>query len=186
MKSGMIVSTLITAALIMPLAMAEAPAKADKKPAATAGSEADMDKYYAAMQDRYKKMQEQMERLRKAKDPAERQKLWEEHWQTMHEGMDMMMGRGGMGPGMMMGGMGMMRGMGPGGPAGGMGPGGGMGSGMGPRGGMGPACGALGAQATPEQMAVCQRRIEQRMDMMQMMMDQMLERQRLGQPPASK
>jgi len=175
MKSRLIAFSL-AAVLVVPLAMAEAPAKAEKK--AVPAADADMDKYYAAMQERYKKMQEQMERLRKTTDPKERQKIWEEHWLTMHEGMNMMMGRGGMGPGMMMGGMG---------PGAGMGPRGGMGAGMGPRGGMGPgaACGALGAQATPEQMAYCQRRLEQRMDMMQMMMDQMLEHQRLA-PPAGK
>jgi len=128
-----------------------------------------MDKYYAAMQERYKKMQDQMARLSKTKDPKERQKILDEHWVTMHEGMDTMMGRGGMGRGMMMGGMG------PGGGGMGMGPGGRMGPGT----GMGPM--------SPEMMDQRQRRFEQRMDMMQMMMDQMMQHQGMrGQMPCTK
>lgn len=166
MDSRLTIAAVMVAALGAPPVFAQAPADADKKAAPAAG-DADMDKFYAAMQERHKKMQAQMERLSKTKDPKERQKILDEHWKTMHEGMDMMMGRGGMGRGMMMGGMGMM---GPGG--GGMGPGGR----MGPGGGMGPM--------SPEMMDQRQRRMEQRMDMMQMMMDQMMQHQR-GQMPGA-
>jgi len=37
----------------------------------------------------------------------------------------------------------------------------------------------------PEMMDQCQRRIEQRMDMMQMMMDQMMQHQRMSGPASS-
>ncbi len=164
MHIRLMIAAMMAAALAAPLALAQTPAKADKA-ATPQASDADMDKYYSAMQERYKKMQDQMARLSKTTDPKERQKIMEEHWKTMHEGMDAMMGRGGMGRGMMMGG-----GMGPGG--GGMGPGGRMGPG--PCVGMGPM--------SPEMMSQRQRCMEQRMDMMQMMMDQMIQRQGLSGP----
>jgi hypothetical protein len=164
------IAAMMAAALSAPQAFAQTPDKADAKAAPTA-SDADMDKYYAAMQERYKKMQNMMERLGKTKDPKERQKILEEHWKTMHEGMNMMMGRGGMGRGMMMGGMGMM----------------GSGGGMGPGGRMGPG-GPMGqAPMSQEMMNQRQRRMEQRMDMMQMMMDQMMQHQGMSAPaPAAK
>ncbi|MBZ0068983.1 MAG: hypothetical protein K8F26_09220, partial [Thiobacillus sp.] len=102
MRTRLMIAAMMAAALAAPHALAQMPAKGDK-PAMPMASDADMDKYYAAMQERHKKMQEQMARLGKAKDPKERQKILEEHWKTMHEGMDTMMGRGGMGHGMMMG-----------------------------------------------------------------------------------
>lgn len=171
MHTRLMITAMMAAALSVPLAFAETPAKTDKA-ATPAASDAEMDKYYAAMQERYKKMQDQMARLNKTTDPKERQKILEEHWKTMHEGMDTMMGRGGMGYGMM-GGKGMM---GPGGGGMGMGPGGRMGAGPGP--GMGPM--------TPEMIDLRQRRMEQRMDMMQMMMDQLIQRQGVSGPAAAK
>ncbi|MDO9068129.1 MAG: hypothetical protein Q7W05_06705 [Deltaproteobacteria bacterium] len=147
----LVFATLTALALSAPYAIAETAAKTDKKPVA---SDAETDKLYGAMQDRYKKMQEQMEKIRQTKDPKERQKLLQEHWQTMHEGVGMMgggMGRGPRGGGAMMG--------------------------------AGPA----GCQpgAAPEAMACRQNTMERRMDMMQMMMENMIEHQ--GQtPPATK
>ncbi len=112
-----------------------------------AASDKEMDQYFGAMQERCRLMQEQMAKIRQTKDPAERRRLMQEHWQTVHEGGGMMgggwgMGPGGygMGPGMGGYGMGMMGGgygMGPGMMGGdGMGPGMGMGGGwgMGPQG----------------------------------------------------
>ena len=162
MRTRLMIAAMMVAALSAPLAFAQAPDQAVKAATPAAG-DADMDKYYAAMQERYKKMQDQMARLSKTKDPKERQRILDEHWITMHEGMDTMMGRGGMGRGMMMGGMGY--GMGPGGGGMGMWHGGGMGPGA----GMGPM--------SPEMMEYRQRRMEQRLDMMQMMMDQMVQQQ---------
>ena len=152
MNKPLMMTALAVLALNIPYALGETAPKAEKKTATTATADADMDKTYGAMQERYKKMQEQMEKVRQAKDPKERQKLLQEHWQTMHDGMGMM---GGMG----------------------MGPrGGGMGMGYGPRG--------CPAGATPEATACRQNMMERRMDMMQMMMDQMMEHQGQSTPAA--
>jgi Spy/CpxP family protein refolding chaperone len=101
---------------------------ADTTKQGEAASDAEMDRYYGAMQERYRLMQEQMNKIRQTKDPAERQKLMQEYWQTQ-QGAGY--GYGGMGPGMMGGGYGY----GPGMMGGyGMGPGmmGGYGYGMAP------------------------------------------------------
>ena len=125
------------------------------------------------MQDNVRKMQAQLDRIAKARTDAERQAAMAEHMQTMQENMGMargmqagmtgcpmmesaMMGKGG--------GMGMMGG----GPTGG-----GMGGGMGMMGGGAPAA---GAEDRMQQM-------EKRMDMMQMMMQQMMSHQG-GMAPA--
>lgn len=55
----------------------------------------------AGMQQGMKRMQDQMDRIRKTTDPKERQKLLDEHFQTMMENMKVMRGMGGS---MMMGG----------------------------------------------------------------------------------
>jgi len=55
----------------------------------------------AGMQQGVKRMQDQMDRIRKTTDPKERQKLLDEHYQTMMENMKAMRGMGGS---MMMGG----------------------------------------------------------------------------------
>lgn len=113
------------------------------------------------MQDNAKKMQAQIDKIAKTKDAKERQRLLQEHMQTMQDSMmqgkqammmdcPMMGGQGGMGM-MGQGGMGMMMGgqggQGMGGPA------------MGGQGGMGP-------DAMMERM----QKMEQRMDMMQQML----------------
>ena len=54
------------------------------------------------MREKMKKMQEQMSKIQSATDPKERQKLMEDHMQSMREGMKMM---GAMGGGMKGGGM---------------------------------------------------------------------------------
>ncbi len=102
------------------------------------------------MQERMQLMQQQMNRLHKTTDPAERQKLLDEHYKLMEAQMATMRGMGG--GGMMGGGM-----MGQGG-QGMMGPGG------------APKSGAPGKPPTPDQRM---RMMEDRMDMMQMMMEQM-------------
>jgi hypothetical protein len=122
------------------------------------------------MQEQMKKMQEQMEKIHSAKDPQQHQKLMKEHMQSMREGMKMMKGMGG---GMKMEMMGGKK--------------------------KGPATGAAehehaqdaaGAQGG-DQMADCMKMMdgmmgggkmmkkhkmmEDRIDMMQMMMEQMME-----------
>ncbi|HSG56771.1 MAG TPA: periplasmic heavy metal sensor, partial [Paracoccaceae bacterium] len=80
-------------------------------PAESRASDAETDRFYGAMQERYRLMQEQIQRIRQTKDPKERQRLMREHWQTVHEGAGMMGGGWDMGYGMM-GGYGMGPGMG--------------------------------------------------------------------------
>src|SRR5574340_894952 len=77
MINTMIFATLTALALSAPYAIAETAAKTDKK---SVVSDAETDKLYGAMQERYKKMQEQMGKIRQTKDPKERQKLLQEHW----------------------------------------------------------------------------------------------------------
>ncbi len=122
------------------------------------------------MQDNVKKMQPQLDRIAKAKTDAERQKAMAEHMQTMQENMHMARG---MQAGMMMdcpmmeggmmgkGGMGMMHG------------------GMMGKGGMGMMGGGVAPADAPDRM----QQMEKRMDMMQMMMEQMMRRQD-GSAPA--
>jgi hypothetical protein len=97
------------------------------------------------MQDNLGRMRTQLERLAKAKTAEERQKLMDEHMQTMQENMKMASGMraGMMDCPMMEGGM------------------------MG-KGGMG----MMGGNS-PDAMAKHMERMEKRMDMMQMMMEQM-------------
>jgi Spy/CpxP family protein refolding chaperone len=143
MNMRMIKPLLLTplAALALGVPQVNAQAPAQSQPAA---SDAETDQFYGAMQERYRLMQEQMQRIRQIKDPKERQRLMREHWQTVHEGVGMMGGGWGMGYGMGpgMGGYGMGPGMGgygmgPGMMGGGYGMGHGMmggGWGMGPQG----------------------------------------------------
>lgn len=83
------------------------------------------DRQLAEAQAQFKRMQEQLDRLRQTQDPQERQRLMQEHWATIESAMTTMhgmwgpgmMGWGGgntgmMGPAMMMG-PGMMGGQDP-------------------------------------------------------------------------
>jgi Spy/CpxP family protein refolding chaperone len=124
MIKSLLFSTLTALSLGALQVSAQTAAPADGKAAATDKKE---DQFYGAMQERYRLMQEQMGKIRQTKDPAERRRLMQEHWQTVHEGLGMMGGYGmgpagggmghgmmggyGMGPGMMGGGYGMGPGM---------------------------------------------------------------------------
>lgn len=127
---------------------------------------ASVDKSVQTMKENTKKMQTQLDKIGRAKNPQERQKLLHEHMQTMRENMmlgkgmmsDMMscpmmeggmMGEGKMGGGMMSGGMGMM-----------------------------------GGGTAPDSAMNRMDMMEKRMDMMQMMMEQMTKSQ--GQPKQEK
>lgn len=121
----------------------------------------------AQAQENLQKMQAQMEKIRQTQDPQERQKLLQEHWNTMQGSMGMMHNM--WGPGMMGccgGGMGMM--------GGNM-----MGGGH-----------MMGWQdysnLSPEQKAQRQYMMDRYMGMQQMMMDHMMWHQHYmgGQPPA--
>jgi hypothetical protein len=134
----------------------------EKKPEAVAPAKpADVGKTTERMKENLKKMEGQVEKIRKARDAKERDRLLSEHMQTMRD--NMMMGQS-----MMEGGMGMMGG-------GMMGPGM-MEQCMRMMGGMGMMGGGMG----PEAMMGRMQQMEKRMDMMQMMMEQMLKSH--GQP----
>ena len=140
-------ATLTALSLGAPQLRAQTVAPAQSKAAA---SDKEEDQFYGAMQERYRLMQEQMQKIRQTRDPEARRRLMQEHWQTVHEGVGMMGGRLGMGPrgyGMGQGMMGNGYGMGPGmGMGGGYGMGGayGMGPGMMGGDGMGPGMGMGG------------------------------------------
>lgn len=113
----------------------------------------DFDKQAAQVQEHIQKMQEQMEKIRQTQDPQERQRLLQEHWATMQNGMGVMQGM--WGPGMMGGHMrgGPMRG--------------------------GPMMGWHGMEGyysrlTPEQMKQRQYMMDQYMGMQQHMMNHMM------------
>jgi len=133
------------------------------------GPGGDFEKNRAQMWQRMQQMHEQMDKIRATKDPKERDKLLREHFESMQQGMGTMRG---MGP--MMGGRGMM------GPGAGKGPGGGgmMGRGF----GSGPyAPSECGKAGDPAARRDCM--LDERMDMMQGMMDQMMEREGMRYGP---
>lgn len=114
------------------------------------------DKHWAQMQEHIKQMQTQMEKIHKTTDPKERQKLMQEHMQTMREHMKMMHNTGGC---MMMDPMARSNQPGAGKPESSM------------------DCGMMrGADSSQRQDM-----LERRVDMMQMMMDQMMRHQEATQ-----
>ncbi|NMG32202.1 hypothetical protein [Aromatoleum evansii] len=121
---------------------------------------AEFDKQMAQMQQGMQRMQEQMEKIRQTQDPQERQKLLQEHWETMRSGMGAMHGM--WGPGMM--------GCCAGGPM--------MGGGM--RGGHMMGWRGMGdyySKLTPDQMKQRQYMMDRYMGMQQQMMDHMMQHQ---------
>lgn len=102
--------SLVTLLLCAPLVYAQAPAN-DKAPQGDAAATTQQMQQMQRMQDNMKNMQEMMAKIHATKDPAERQKLMQEHSTAMHAQMNMMGGMGGMGGGQMgMKGGGMMSG----------------------------------------------------------------------------
>ena len=73
-------------------------------------SQKQWDRYTQQWQERMNTMHEQMDRIHQTKDPQERQRLLEEHWRTMDEQMADMRSMEGMMGGMMSGMHGGMRG----------------------------------------------------------------------------
>lgn len=119
-----------------------------KKPVAS-----DMEKQFDASQAQMKKMIAQMDKIRQTRDPKERQRLMQEHLQTMHEGAQAMRGTGG---GMMMNMMDCPM--------------------MGDKGST-QGCPMMGASTGKMEPGKRMDMMEKRMDMMQMMMEQMIERE---------
>ena len=74
------------------------------------------DQYSQQMREHMQRMQEQMNKIAQTADPQERQRLMQEHWEGMYQGMQTMRGMGWMWGGPMMG-PGMMHRGAPGAPA---------------------------------------------------------------------
>ena len=147
-------SLLLTAMLALPIAQAadeedhsaHHPGAEEGQAASTPDSMAG-EKKMEKMQEQMKKMREQMEKIHATTDPQERQKLMEEHMQSMREGMKTMRGMGGNKMGMMGKDKPMME------------------------------DGGKEKDGKPMGMKMMKRHkiMEERLDMMQMMMEQMLE-----------
>ncbi len=148
----------------------------DQAPGAAAPAAPPAEQTVQRMKDNLKRMQTQLGAIEQAKDPAERSRLLGEHMQAMRENLYMargMMQGNTMAPGMMGGGMmgqGMMGGM----PGSGMMGGGMMDHHMKGGGHMG-AAGSGAVEGRIDQ-------LEKRMDMMQMMMEQMARSRMPGRP----
>ena len=164
MKTAFVAVVISYAALSSPIAMAqEKPApvnpamgmgvpKSAQEPAPnTAARGADMEMQRPRMQANIEKMHQQMEKIATTTDPKERQKLLQEHMQTMQENMKMMrdMGKPAM-------------------------------SGEGSPGGM--AIGEKKGGMQNDDAMKRQEMTETRMDMMQMMMEQMMKRDEAMKP----
>ena len=119
---------------------------------------ASVDQSVRTMKENTRKMQTQLDKIGRARNPQERQKLLQEHMQTMRE--NMMLGKGMMSDMM---GCPMMKG-------------GTMGEGMG-MGMMGGGMGMMGGGTAPDAAMNRMNMMEKRMDMMQMMMEQMTKSQ---------
>jgi hypothetical protein len=181
-----------------------APAAAQPGP----GPGGDYEQYRQQMWARMQTMHEQMDKIRATTDPKEREKLLREHYESMQQGMGMMRGYGpmmggpgpGYGPGYGMG-MGPGAGKGPGaGPGAGKGPGTGPGPGVGkgPGAGPGPGGGMMGRGfgRGPYVASVCTKLddpgarrdciLEERLDIMQDMINQLLDREGLRPVPRAR
>lgn len=119
------------------------------------------DKRFAETYDQLKNMMAQMEKIKATKDPKERQRLMQEHMDSMHKGLQALRPAGG---GMMhMMDCQMMK--------------------DGER-TAGQACPMMGSEKSKRAPGERMDMMEKRMDMMQMMMEQMVERE--GQKPMPK
>jgi hypothetical protein len=154
------VYALLGLALAVPVAFGDDAHHPDQKAAPAAGAAPqtpakDPDKVIKQMKENTDRLRTQVDKIAKTKDPAERQKLVQEHMQTLRMSMTTAGG--------MMGGMGG-------------GPGGGMGMGM-MGGGMMMGCPMMGQMMgggmSGDMMMQRMQQMEKRMDMMQMMMEQM-------------
>lgn len=188
-------------ALAILAAALAAPAAAQPGP----GPGGDYEQYRQQMWSRMQAMHAQMDKIRATADPKEREKLLREHYESMQQGMGMMRGYG-----PMMGGVGPGYGPGPGGPgkgpgagpgpgAGkGPGPGAGKGPGYGPGAGVGPGGGMRGRGfgRGPYVASVCNNLddpgakrdcvLEERLDIMQDMLNMLLDREGLRPVPRAR
>lgn len=150
--------TILLAAALAAMLPACAQTQPNAPPTQTqAQAPAEFDARAAQVQENIDRMQAQMDRIRKTGDPAERERLLQEHWLSMQSNMR------------------LLHGMSPPGATGGPGMRGGM---MGWR-----HMGGYYAELTPEQLRQRQYMTDQRLRMQEMMMNQMMEHQYwAGQP----
>ena len=157
MNASRFAALALTAVLFPTLTFAQQDTDA-AKPTPQSMSIEQFDQDMAKTQENLKKMHEQMSLIQKTTDPAQRQKLMQEHQATMQQGMQMMNGM--MGGGMMSGHM----------------------KGHGPMMGW-KQMGNHYSQMTPEQMKQHQYMMDNYMGMQQMMMEQMMQHQQhMGTP----
>lgn len=100
MKKTILIAAIMAAVLPAAPGMAQptaAPPAKDAQMQQQAPEVAEFDKQMAQMQQTMQRMQEQMEMIRQTQDPQERQKLLQEHWETMRNGMGTMHGMWGPG-----------------------------------------------------------------------------------------
>ena len=162
-KVGRIAFLSLIALLVQPVVAQQQPAAQPKQqptapaqPPVAAPSPSEVDAQIAKMQELMTQMNQQMAELQLAKDPAERQRLLQQHWATMQSAMSVMHGAWGMGMGMQGGHM------------------------MGPMMSWGDY-----RNMTPEQRAQRQYMMDRWMPMQQMMMEHMMQQQgAMMQPPA--
>ena len=157
MKAMLKITALSLAALIIAPTFAQqagqSPPVSQSQP--DTATPADVDKQAASMQALIEKMNAQMSKIQTTRDPVERQKLLQEHWTTMQEGMSLM--RGGM-----MGGDAGMR--------------------MGGHMMHGPMMWGDYRNLTPEQLKQRQYMMDRWLPMQQMMMDHMMQHQHWMMP----
>lgn len=146
MRNSTLAVVMTALTLASPVAWAVDEHHPDQKPAATAPTPPrNTEQAVQQMKQNTDKLRAQMDKILKTKDPAERQKLMQEHMQTLREGMVATAGAMGGGP---EGGAGMM--------------GGGM-----------MDCSMMGGGATSDALTGRLNQMEKRLDMMQMMLEQM-------------
>ncbi|WAG81174.1 hypothetical protein LMK08_11115 [Metapseudomonas furukawaii] len=157
-------AVLVMASLPVAWVAGAEPAGDSPKPAeAAAQDDAAFDKQLETVRKQMDAMQQQMQKIQETRDPKERQKLLNEHWNSMQSTMAAMqdlwgcgMRQGGMGMGMGMGMQGRQKGM------------------MGGAGGACPQMGGHYSGLTPEQMRQHQYRMDHYLGMQQMMMHHMM------------
>jgi hypothetical protein len=145
-----IATVLVVSTLLMPV-LASAAESASAPPQQSAAQPADS---AAQMQQKINVMSEEMAKIQAATDPAERQRLMQQHMQSMAGFMQAMHAGGAMGPGMMAGGSPMMHGQ---------------------------AMGGMHGGASTTDVNARLDRIDQRLDLLTQMVDQLVQHEQAAQ-----
>lgn len=97
LTAALIGAALTGAAFVAPVMAQQSPSPSTPQTQQADPDLATFDKQAAQVQADLRKMQEQMDRIRQTRDPAEREKLVQEHWTTMQSAMGAMQGMWGTG-----------------------------------------------------------------------------------------